>query len=1026
MCKKLGVGAVKAPESKTTLLKRTVTKWIKQLLRPKENDPIHQLTYDQERRLTKMLHPRIKTMIQMPPISEVIPPQNLKIATDKPPPRQASYAMSPQQRHAFAEKCKTMLEAGFISKTDSIANSPVFLQRKSNGTYRFLIDLRRINQNTTPMACVLPRLSEFTYKLKGAKHLGTFDLKGGYNQIRCDPESSEFLTFTGPDFTKYQLRILPQGATNSPALFYNILLSIFADEPNCIVYMDDLLVFAKSFDEYVAVISRVLDKLNAHQLTINPDKSCLLNKRVKYIGHSLSGTDCRPLTETLAQIRDYPQPRTIKQLQAFIGLLNYYRHYFGKQYATELSPLANITRNAETKANEKIQWTATTLAAFNHLRRRIHSLLTLHHVDYDNPNVLYYLETDASATGIGFVCFQATPGNLPKVVYSGSRLLTKREIQRPPIEREALAIHYALTQARHIVLGRKTLVLSDHKPLRYLYGPKGKPTTNEYLLKLMAETAHYDYEVAYKKGKHNHLADLLSRTTPQQLLTLGIPFTHNDVQEMIGIHLELGHGGKSKIRKLLAQRNLKYNNAKALINYVTRSCICQYCDITRNCIKVKTLRHAAEPLAPLQLMATDVFYYDTKKILTCIDVYSRHTFAIILDKKNPTAKDSGEALTKLFSIIGSPDILIADNGPDMKFALPTTTIVRTSPYYPEANGIIERFHKELAKLLRIQDDKIPLQSRLQAALQVYNRRLHANFWETPFYRFYGRDPSGQTSAEASALQRLTAKTYQLQPPTYSSHLFGLSVGDLVLKYEDEDSRKKHDDPYWGPFRILKINTNGALTLRMIDAPYLMYKCQKRDVRTIVRPERHDWRINQDMLQTALKNRKLSLDNRIDYCASHDNALCPNTAPDVLKINLGNQPGYLNPPFYLLDDLAMKIVLEKPTDLILICPDWEEKLYFAILSLLPADWEPLPNSALMYSFRGVTIGMPRFASWLVHLHLDPHVDYVPYLRQELPLIKNPLGPLFLQQFEERLQEITASKNQEQEPNEETKTKETKNI
>ena len=111
-----------------------------------------------------------------------------------------------------------------------------------------MLDLRRLNKISKPIGCSFLHLLDVATKINGAIIVGKLDMTGGYSQIRA--QQSRYLVFTGPDHRRYQLEVLPQGHVNSPALFSNIVQDALAEIPHAMAYMDDIIIWGKSYEEF--------------------------------------------------------------------------------------------------------------------------------------------------------------------------------------------------------------------------------------------------------------------------------------------------------------------------------------------------------------------------------------------------------------------------------------------------------------------------------------------------------------------------------------------------------------------------------------------------------------------------------------------------------------------------------------------------------------------------------------------------------------------------------------------------------
>ena len=168
----------------------------------------------------------------------------------------------------------------------------------------------------------------------------------------------------------------------------------------------------------------------------------------------------RPQEKKVEAIREWPRPQNKKQVRVFIGLLSYYRR-FVPQFAAVAAPLTDLTRN---RMPEKVTWTEETEKAFITLKEAPCTGPVLVTPDFSRPLVV---QTDASETGVGAVLSQLREGEEHPITYI-SRKLLPREQKYSTVEKECLAIKWALQELRYYLIGRRFTLVTDHAPLVWM------------------------------------------------------------------------------------------------------------------------------------------------------------------------------------------------------------------------------------------------------------------------------------------------------------------------------------------------------------------------------------------------------------------------------------------------------------------------------------------------------------------------------------------------------------------------------
>lgn len=241
-----------------------------------------------------------------------------------------------------------------------------------------------------------------------------------------------------------------------------------------------------------------METLRKHNLKIQIDKSEFLQKEVAFLGHIVTPEGVKPNPDKIKVIQNWPLPKNETELKGFLGTMGYYRKFI-KDFAKIAKPLTQQLRKGE-----KITHSPEFVSAFNRCKNILTSSHVLQRPDLSKP---FVLTTDASNYAIGAVLSQGPIGKDKPIAFA-SRTLTKSEEKYSTIEKELLAIDWACRYFRPYLFGRKFTLYTDHKPLTYALNMK---TSNDRLIRMKLRLEQFDYEIQYRPGKQNVVADGLSR-----------------------------------------------------------------------------------------------------------------------------------------------------------------------------------------------------------------------------------------------------------------------------------------------------------------------------------------------------------------------------------------------------------------------------------------------------------------------------------------------------------------------------------
>jgi hypothetical protein len=211
--------------------------------------------------------------------------------------------------------------------------------KKKDGKQRFCIDFRKLNAITTRDVYPIPRIEDCLNALGGNSFFSSFDLFSGFWQIGIDDTDKKKTAFI-VDSGLYEFNVMPFGLTNAPATFQRYMDMVLAGlKWTCLlVYLDDICVFSKNLNDHLYKLAEVFQRIQNHNLKMNPAKCQILQQQFTYLGHVITKEGIRADPKKVAAILKMPTPRTLKQLRSFLGLCNYYRKFI-QSYNTICAPL---------------------------------------------------------------------------------------------------------------------------------------------------------------------------------------------------------------------------------------------------------------------------------------------------------------------------------------------------------------------------------------------------------------------------------------------------------------------------------------------------------------------------------------------------------------------------------------------------------------------------------------------------------------------------------------------------------------
>ena len=415
------------------------------------------------------------------------------------PVRKSPYRLQPRELQHLRDCINTWLAKGWVRPSTSSWASPVFFVSKKNGELRLVVDYRGLNAQTQPDKFPLPLIDVIIDKMHGAKVFSRLDLRNGFYQIRMHPRDIFKTSFTTP-LGLYEWVVMPMGLINAPASFQRVMTEIFKDLPFVQVYMDDIVVHSPTKQQHQDHLRQVFQRLRDNELKLNPQKCTFHVSAIDFLGFHVSDQGVLPLSSNIEAINSMPNTLSSRTMvRRFLGMANYYAH-FVPHFASIASPLHNLT-----SSTAPFNWHPQCSTAVQTIKQLLSQAPVLSIFD---PALPTRVTSDASLSGIGAVLEQQHPDGWHPVHFL-SRTFSKSERNYPVLDKEWLAIVYAMTKWRHYLQQHFTL-RTDHKPLVSLL-TSSNSDLHDRRARWLSLCLQFSYTIEHIPGKNNNVADVLSR-----------------------------------------------------------------------------------------------------------------------------------------------------------------------------------------------------------------------------------------------------------------------------------------------------------------------------------------------------------------------------------------------------------------------------------------------------------------------------------------------------------------------------------
>ena len=405
------------------------------------------------------------------------------------------------KKHKMREELDRMESLGVISKIDTPTEfvHSLVLTPKSNGELRCCLDPRTLNKSVRREHFHIKTREEILSEVAGAQYFSQLDLKSAYWQIQLDPDSRHWTAF-GTPFGRYVYNVVPFGMNSASEICQKRIEKHLIRDVQAMAHQDNILVWGKTVQEHDLRLKGILDNVLESGAKLRLDKCEFRVQETQFLGETLTPQGIQPNPKKVRDVLNIATPECREQLQAILGLINFF-----SKFIPNLSGKTQCMRTLLQK-NSTWSWDNNHEQELETIKAILTSSPVLVHFD---PSKNHKISSDASQGGLGSVLLQYEVDGWHSIAYA-SRSITKHEREYAQVEKEALAVTWAIDRFHSYLYGHHFEVETDNRPLSTIFS-RGLSSAPFRIQGFMLKLQLYTFDVVLVPRKYIKAADYLSK-----------------------------------------------------------------------------------------------------------------------------------------------------------------------------------------------------------------------------------------------------------------------------------------------------------------------------------------------------------------------------------------------------------------------------------------------------------------------------------------------------------------------------------